>query len=53
MVEKELVVEEVSLTEVAPGMGQDLGLILITRVAKFYMGLQLLDWIDPLLPDED
>ena len=53
MIVKDQIIEEVRLAEVAPGMRQDLCLLICTSVTMIYMLSQVLHVIEPLLLDKD
>lgn len=53
MVKEHLVIEEVLLAEVAPGVRQNLGLSLVAGVTVVDMIPELLEVVQPLLTDED
>lgn len=53
VVEEDLVVEKVHMTEVAPGVGKDLSLFLTARITVKYVLLQALQRVKPLLSNEN
>ena len=48
-----LIVEEVLLAEVAPGVRQDLGLLFVARVSVINVSTQEVRVVEPLLFDKD